>query len=117
LRQLQLGALEADHVFGKDPRVHVLVPHNVPLCIVQLVHGAVVVVAAGAGLRRPCRDSLRPAHQHAAQHDVRLAAPVGLGQRGTETKTISEGSLLGTYIVEMKLTGTIIDQSVVTGSN
>jgi hypothetical protein len=94
---LQLGALEADHVFREDPRVHIHVPHNVPLWILQLIHGAVVAAAAGAELRRSCRDSLRPAHQHAAQHDVRLVAPVCLGQHGTETETISNRSL-GLYI-------------------
>jgi hypothetical protein len=90
LYRLQLGALEAHHVLGEDPRVHVLAPDNVPLRILQLVDGAVVGVAAGAGLRGPCLDNLRPAHQHAAQHDVCLAAPVCLGQHRTDQTQIQK---------------------------
>ena len=90
LYRVQLGALEAHHVLGEDPRVHVLAPDNVPLRILQFVDGAVVGIAAGAGLRGPGLDNLRPAHQHAAQNDVCLAAPVCLGQHRTDQTRIQK---------------------------
>ena len=58
--------------------------------ILHLVDGGVIGVAAGAGLRGPCLDNLRPAHQHAAQNDVCLAVPVCLGQHSTDQTQIEK---------------------------
>jgi len=52
-------------------------------------------MAGITNLRRPSQDSLRPAHQHAAQLEVCLATLVCLSQHGTKIKTISKG--LGLY--------------------
>jgi hypothetical protein len=92
---MQVGALEADDELREDPCFHVLAPYNVPMRIRHGVDGAVVGVAAGLRLGGPGGDSLRTAHQYAAQHDVCLAGLVCLGQqRADQTKSMTIVSFL-----------------------